>query len=114
MSTEPETAATLPPVSDETLDLPAAAGPEAGHVPLVLEPPSYGEAEAQFMEWADAHFASVRADWDDRIGTEDRERHGTVWEQIARDLDAGRLACRRIAAQAVLAALPAARTGGAA
>jgi hypothetical protein len=100
-----EATETLEPVP-ETEVLPALPEPEP--VPAYLS--DFGQqAEAQFLEWVDAYQAGTRADWDQQIGTLDGQRPGAGRNRIFGNLDAGMLACRRIAAQAVLAALPAGR-----
>jgi len=130
MSTEPQPEQTLamPVVADteatETLEPVTVPEPEPEPETEVLAPlpepepvPAYlsdfgQEAEAVFLDWADARLTDVRAEWDERIGTLNGQRPGTERNRIFGNLDAGMLACRRIAAQAVLASLPARRTAG--
>ena len=97
---------------EQTLTMPVFAGDtEVLPVPETPELSDFGQqAEAQFLEWVDAFQARTRADWNGRIGTLPGTTGGTERNRIFGNCDAGMLACRRIAAQAVLAALPAART----
>lgn len=110
----PEQTLIMPVIAEDTETLEAVPEAETealAPLPAVPETPDLSNfsrlAEAEFLDWMRADLARWSAEEDKRVGDggtrPDLEGRGAVGRNISQNLDAGMLACRRIAAQAAAA-----------